>query len=54
MANLVFLPVADSIPFTRYFSRSKPLTLEEIRADILAVQKAAEGLMHEFVPGVTK
>jgi type I restriction enzyme M protein len=38
------------ISFTRHFYQPKPLrTLEEIRADILAVQKEAEGLLDELV-----
>jgi type I restriction enzyme M protein len=41
--------------FTRCFYEPKPLrTLEKIRADILAVQKEAEGLLDELVQGVTK
>ena len=51
--------VADSIKtgyeisFTRYFYKPQPLrTLDEIRADILAVEKEAEGLLDELVkPG---
>jgi type I restriction enzyme M protein len=38
------------ISFTRYFYKPKPLrTLEEIRADILALEKATEGLLAEIV-----
>lgn len=40
------------ISFTRYFYEPKPLrTLEEIRADILAVQMEAEGLLDEIFKG---
>ncbi len=38
------------ISFTRYFYKPKPLrTLEEIRADILALEKETEGLLAEIV-----
>jgi hypothetical protein len=38
------------ISFTRYFYKPKPLrTLEEIRADILALEKETEGLLSEIV-----
>jgi len=38
------------ISFTRYFYKSKPLrTLEEIRADILALEKETEGLLGEII-----
>jgi type I restriction enzyme M protein len=40
------------ISFTRYFYRPQPLrTLEEIRADILALEKETEGLLGEIVGG---
>jgi len=40
------------ISFTRYFYKAKPLrTLEEIRADILAVERETEGLLEEIVGG---
>ncbi len=40
------------ISFTRYFYKPQPLrTLEEIRADILALEKEAEGLLEEIVGG---
>ena len=40
------------ISFTRYFYKSQPLrTLEEIRADILALEKETEGLLGEIVGG---
>jgi type I restriction enzyme M protein len=38
------------ISFTRYFYKPKPLrTLEEIRADILALEKETEGLLGEII-----
>ncbi len=38
------------VSFTRYFYKPKPLrTLEEIRADILALEKETEGLLGEIV-----
>jgi type I restriction enzyme M protein len=40
------------VSFTRYFYKPKPLrTLEEIRADILALEKETEGLLGEIVGG---
>ena len=40
------------ISFTRYFYKPQPLrTLEEIRADILAVEQEAEGLLGEIIGG---
>jgi type I restriction enzyme M protein len=43
------------ISFTRYFYQPKPLrTLEEIRADILEVQKEAVGLLDEILEGAAK
>jgi len=40
------------ISFTRYFYKPQPLrTLEEIRADILALEKETEGLIREIVRG---
>jgi type I restriction enzyme M protein len=48
------------ISFTRYFYKPQPLrTLEEIRADILALEKETEGLLGEILatvepPAVTK
>jgi type I restriction enzyme M protein len=42
------------ISFTRYFYKPQPLrTLDEIRADILALEKETEGLLAEII-GVTK
>jgi len=47
--------VGYEISFTRYFYQPKPLrTLEEIRADILAVQNEAEGLLDELLQGASK
>ena len=47
--------VGYEISFTRHFYKPKPLrTLEEIRADILAVQSEAEGLLDELVQGASK
>ena len=43
------------ISFTRYFYKPKPMrTLEEIRADILALEEETEGLLDEIlsIPGV--
>jgi type I restriction enzyme M protein len=40
------------ISFTRYFYKPQPLrTLEEIRADILALEKETEGLLSEVIGG---
>ena len=40
------------ISFTRYFYKPQPLrTLEEIRADILALEKETEGLLDEIIGG---
>ena len=40
------------VSFTRYFYKPQPLrTLEEIRADILALQKETEGLLGEIIGG---
>ncbi|MBI4590266.1 MAG: SAM-dependent DNA methyltransferase, partial [Candidatus Rokubacteria bacterium] len=40
------------ISFTRYFYKPQPLrTLEEIRADILALEKETEGLLGEIIEG---
>jgi type I restriction enzyme M protein len=47
--------IGYEISFTRYFYQPKPLrTLEEIRADILVVQKEAEGLLDELLQGSAK
>jgi type I restriction enzyme M protein len=40
------------ISFNRYFYQPQPLrTLEEIRADILALEKETDGLLHEIIGG---
>ena len=42
------------ISFTRYFYKPQPLrTLEEIRAEILALEKETEGLLSEIIGGGT-
>ena len=42
------------ISFTRYFYKPQPLrSLEEIRADIVALEKETEGLLGEII-GVAK
>lgn len=42
------------ISFTRYFYKPQPMrTLEEIRADILALEKETEGLLSEILEGFT-
>ena len=42
------------ISFTRYFYKPEPMrSLEEIRADILAVEKETEGLLDEIL-GIPK
>jgi type I restriction enzyme M protein len=42
--------VGYEINFNRYFYKPKALrTLEEIRADLLAVEKEAEGLLAEIL-----
>jgi type I restriction enzyme M protein len=43
------------ISFTRYFYKPQPLrTLEEIRADILAIEKETEGLLSEIIGGMAQ
>jgi type I restriction enzyme M protein len=47
--------IGYEISFTRHFYKPQPLrTLEEIRTDIRAVEKEAEGLLDEIVAGGTK
>ena len=42
--------VGYEISFTRYFYKPKPMrTLDEIRADILALEKETEGLLGEIL-----
>ncbi|MCS5694136.1 type I restriction-modification system subunit M [Cyanobium sp. FGCU-6] len=44
--------IGYEVSFTRYFYKPKPLrSLEEIRADILALEKETEGLLGEIVGG---
>ena len=44
--------IGYEISFARYFYRPKPLrTLDEIRADILALESQTEGLLHKIVGG---
>jgi type I restriction enzyme M protein len=44
--------IGYEVSFTRYFYKPQPLrTLEEIRADILAMEKETEGLLTEIVGG---
>ena len=46
------IKVGYEISFTRYFYKPQPLrTLEEIRADILALERESEGLLGEIVGG---
>jgi type I restriction enzyme M protein len=46
--------IGYEVSFTRYFYKPKPLrTLEEIRADILALERETEGLLGEIV-GVSR
>jgi len=47
--------IGYEISFTRHFYKPQPLrTLDKIRADILAVEKDAEGLLDELLKGVAK
>jgi HsdM N-terminal domain len=47
--------IGYEVSFTRYFYKPKPLrTLEEIRADILALEKETEGLLGEIVGGTAR
>jgi type I restriction enzyme M protein len=46
--------IGYEISFTRYFYKPQPMrTLEEIRADILALEKETEGLLSEILEGFT-
>ena len=46
--------IGYEISFTRYFYQPPPLrTLEEIRADILALERETEGLLEEIIGGAT-
>jgi len=47
--------IGYEISFTRHFYKPQPLrTLEEIRADILATEKQAEGLLDVLLKGDAK
>ena len=47
--------IGYEVSFTRHFYKPQPLrTLEEISADILALEKETEGLLGEIVKGVGK
>jgi type I restriction enzyme M protein len=47
--------IGYEISFTRHFYKPQPLrTLEEIRADIIAVEKEAEGLLDDLRKGSSK
>ncbi len=42
--------IGYEISFTRYFYQPQPLrTLEEIRADILALEQETEGLLDQII-----
>jgi type I restriction enzyme M protein len=42
--------IGYEVSFTRYFYKPKPLrTLEEIRADIVALEKESEGLLGQIM-----
>ena len=44
--------IGYEISFTRHFYKPQPLrTLEEISADILAIEKEAEGLLDDLLQG---
>ncbi|MBK6733139.1 MAG: SAM-dependent DNA methyltransferase [bacterium] len=44
--------IGYEVSFTRHFYKPQPLrTLEEIRADILAIEKESEGLLEEIIGG---
>ena len=47
------MKVGYEISFTRYFYKPQPLrTLDEIRADILALEQETEGFLAEILGGV--
>jgi type I restriction enzyme M protein len=47
--------IGYEVSFTRHFYKPQPLrTLEEISADILAIEKEAEGLLDDLLKGGTK
>ena len=42
--------IGYEISFTRYFYKAQPMrTLEEIRADIITLEKETEGLLGEII-----
>ena len=48
--SLKTVKVGYEISFNRYFYKPEPMrTLEEIRADILMVERETEGLLHEIM-----
>jgi len=50
--DLESVKIGYEISFTRYFYKPQPMrTLEEIRADILALEKETEGLLDEIIGG---
>jgi type I restriction enzyme M protein len=47
--------VGYEISFTRHFYKSQPMRpLEEIRADILALERETEGMLAEVVGGIER
>jgi type I restriction enzyme M protein len=47
--------IGYEVSFTRHFYKPQPLrTLEEISADILAIEKEAEGLLDDLLKGATR
>jgi len=45
--------IGYEVSFTRHFYKPQPLrTLEQISADILAIEKDAEGLLDEIIGGI--
>ena len=47
--------IGYEVSFTRHFCKPQPLrTLEEISADILAIEKEAEGLLDGLLKGAAK
>ena len=47
------MKIGYEISFNRYFYKPEPMrTLEEIRAEITAVERESEGLLGELLPGV--
>ena len=46
--------IGYEVSFTRHFYKPQPLrALEEIRADILAIENEANGLLNELLKGVS-